>query len=271
MDGSLITPENVKTGAKLVKEIIRLAGQLKKYFTPESPLLVTGSSGAGKSVWVDYLTGKAYQQGYRPPLMSHSIERAKITADGENRGLLVIPGQDSVQWRSVQNTLLGKKPPLGVIHVICDGYVSFRDQGSSEAIQRLTKLSTLEKFLKESRREELENLTSVAANIRSAHQRHRKPIFMLLALTKSDLLTDSAVRLNHYSPGSRSEFAGVLDELVKQCGSDHFRWSACVASGALEPFQFVDTLIKSRLSGHERDALISNLVKLIVAMSQEQS
>jgi nucleoside-triphosphatase THEP1 len=56
-------------------------------------IAITGMQGVGKSALYDYLSGKAYQPGYQPPLQSQKLERERVKQGGKRLLFSVIPGQ----------------------------------------------------------------------------------------------------------------------------------------------------------------------------------
>jgi GTPase SAR1 family protein len=71
---------------------------LKDRFTEGRRIAVTGSPGAGKTVLLDHLTGKAFEPGYKLPGLSTTAERGRIRDDRSKIEALVIPGSGGA-WR----------------------------------------------------------------------------------------------------------------------------------------------------------------------------
>lgn len=259
------TPDDIEAAVKTGERIAGLWKRVSDYFRRKRTYaLFSGMEGVGKTVLLDYLTGQAYQRGYKPPDPSKRDDSGP-TAPERPVGLVVVPGPFSrARMEPVEDTLLGNRPPVGVVHVVANGFASVRGHEASEALQKTAKLKSVEDWQGYQRRREIEELEQVCGWIRQAQQKRRQPAWLILTVTKYDLFPEATAELrDDYFPGGRGDAVKLLDDLTRRVGSDNFRWQATTACGVLADQQVSKSEVKSRLSPQQRDALIEELGKLI--------
>jgi len=262
----LPSPEEIETALKTGERVAALWKRISDYFRRKRTYaLFSGMEGVGKTVLLDYLTGRAYERGYEPPDTSKRAERGTTTSAKWPVGLVVVPGQFSrPRMEAVEGTLLGKRPPVGVVHVVANGFASVRGHEASDTIAKTAKLKTVAEWQKSQRKREIEELEQVCGWIRQAHRNRRQPAWLILTVTKYDLFPDATADLHDdYFPGGRGEVVKLLDELTRRVGSDNFRWQATTACGFLSDQLVAKAEVKSRLSPQQRDVLVEELGKLI--------
>ena len=92
----LPSPEDIDTALKTGERVAGLWKRISEYLRRKRTYaLFSGMEGVGKTVLLDYLTGKAYQRGYTPPGTSKRAERGTTTTEWPV-GLVVVPGQFSL-------------------------------------------------------------------------------------------------------------------------------------------------------------------------------
>jgi Fe2+ transport system protein B len=241
-------------------EIKSLWSRISTYFLgKKSSLAVTGMAGVGKTVLFDHLSAKAYKRGYKPPGRSEDEESGKVSAEGQRIGFRTIPGQSAKPRReALDHIFLGKKPVDGVIHVVANGFIEIRKQVSRQAHIKDAGLDTLEKFRAFYMKEDLKDLHETCEIIRQSFQKHRKPSWVLVAVTKADLFYGSIEQAEkHYSPEGDGEFSQRMKLLQSQIGSDNIRWEALPVCAWLEDFQWNGEQQPSLLKPDERDHYIA--------------
>ena len=230
-------------------------------------IVFTGLGGAGKSVLLDFLTGKGFEQGYQPPKPSQSVEKGKLSSalkKGKPRmALSVIPGQDDFpRLQSLDESFLGKKGVDGVIHVVSNGFVELRSLPDRNVLVKETKLQTIEQFRQYQLNKELKDLDETCEIIRKSIHKHQKPKWLLVAVTKVDLFYDKLSEAReYYSSSGKSKFAKRLKELQIQVGTDNFRWETVPVCTWLKDFEWNNELQPSVLKVDQRDHLIANFVE----------
>ncbi len=173
---------------------------------------------------------------------------------------------------AVETTLLGKRPPAGIVHVVANGFASVRGHEASEVLQKTAKLKTVQDWQKYQRKREIEELEQVCGWIRQAQQKRRRPAWLILTVTKYDLFPEATADLrDHYFPGGRGDVVKLLDDLTRRVGSDNFRWQATTACGVLADQSVAKADVKSRLTPQQRDALIEELGKPIEGFCHYES
>jgi GTPase SAR1 family protein len=227
-------------------------------------IVFTGLSGAGKTVLLDFLTGKGFKQGYQPPKPSQSLEKGKLSADLKKdkpkMALSVVPGQDDFpRLQSLDEIFLGKKGVDGVIHVVSNGFIEERSSEARNVLIKERNLQTVEDLRQYQLKRELQDLHETCEIVRKSIHKHQKPKWFLVAVTKVDLFYDKLDEARaYYSPNGKSKFARRLKELQIQVGTDNFRWKAVPVCAWLKDFQWNGETRKSVLKVDERDHFIAD-------------
>lgn len=273
MEPTPLSPEDIKRGIELGT---RLYGYWKQIAAAwggkKKRIMITGMEGVGKPTLFDYMTGKAYAKGYRAPTTSLAAETGHLKSPDGQHGLIVIPGQESKpRVDAIAATVKGKNPPDGVIHVVANGFATSttRDQSTTTGVKDRAKLKSIEAYQRYQREREIRDLEQLCGWIRYAQREHRKPCWLLLVVTKYDLFPTGANIDRAYFPGGNSSIVQKLDELTHQVGSDNFTWRTAQVCTHLEDFTWDDQTIKSGMTIVQRDTLIEELVKRIVALCDD--
>jgi hypothetical protein len=249
-----------KAAYKNREEIISLWSRLTTYFLgKKSSLAVTGMAGVGKTVLFDHLSGEAYKHGYKPPGKSEEEESGKVSAKGKRIAFRTVPGDSASPRReSIDSLFLGKKPVDGVIHVVANGFVEVRKPVAQTALVRDFGLDTLQKFRQFHLSEELKDLHETCELIRQSFKKHRKPSWLLVAVTKADLFYGHiAAAEEYYSPEGGGDFSQRIKLLQSQVGSDNLRWDARPACAWLEDFEWNGEKQPGTLKPDARDHYIA--------------
>jgi len=226
-------------------------------------IVFTGLGGAGKTVLFDFLNGKGFNQGYKPPKPSQSVETGKVRKANHKMAISVLPGQtDTPRLQGINDIFHDKKSVDGVIHVVCNGFVDVRNQTAREFLIKDQKLKTIEEFRQVQLREELKDLDKTCEILRQSIQKHQKPKWLLVAVTKIDLFYDKLdVVRAYYSPNGSSEFAERLKFLQMQVGTDNFRWEAVPVCSWLNDFEWDNEKATSVLKIDERDHYLAQFAE----------
>lgn len=232
-------------------------------FGKKSVIAFTGMSGAGKTVLFDHLRGDAFKQGYQPPATSESVEKGKILSPKQRLSAFVLPGQDeSPRRQGIEDIFLSKKGVDGVVHVVSNGFIDIRSRVARESLIKDTKLTTIEDFRQAQLKRELSDLDDVCNILRTSIQKHRKPKWLLIAVTKADLFYDKIAEAEeYYSPHGNSEFVERLRTLQSQVGTDNFRWASIPVCSWLEDFEWNGENRPSVLKPNQRDHYIALLAE----------
>jgi hypothetical protein len=242
-----------------------LTGGLGRLLGKAVSLAFTGMQGAGKTVLLDHLTGKALGKDYKKPPQSQMLERGRVKSRGKRIRVSVVPGQNAEPRHLALDQLFhGRKPVQGVVHVVSYGYASTRNEDAASAMVKDLKLSTLAKYAKYQMERELEDLKQTCEAIRASHRRHHAPGWLLLAVDKIDLYHDrlSKARQYYFSEDS-SPFAQRLRALARQVGEDFFRWEAVPVCGVLEEFPWNGKAEVPQIDQTARDAYLAQFLELL--------
>ncbi len=172
---------------------------------------VTGMTGVGKSELVEHLSGRPRADGV--PDSGSAVMERRTRRDRRIRGFRfrVVPGENAATRLGALDEVFHDEPVDGVIHVVANGYATPRRTAGTSGTATATREQQLAA--------ELEDWTITSHRIASMAVRRDKPIWLVIAVTKTDLYpdgVDDAVR--YYSPGSGSPFGDKLDELRALAG-----------------------------------------------------
>jgi hypothetical protein len=186
--------------------------QIASVFRRRYPTIaVTGMSGVGKTRLVDTLT-KRNTAAVSLEIGSTNMER-RTRQSSKFRGFrfLVVPGNNAATRLAALEEVFHDHPVDGVIHVVANGYATPRrfNTGSSDSSFSRDELLAAE----------LEDWTITAHRIAAMAVRRESPIWLVIAVTKTDLYPDEVDKaLDYYSPNSGSPFGTKLDELQSLVG-----------------------------------------------------
>jgi hypothetical protein len=231
-------------------------------FGQKKKLAFTGMAGVGKTVLFDHISGEAYKKGYIPPGTSLTKEAGKITAPKKRMHITVIPGQESPErMQAIIDLFENKKPIDGIIHVVANGFIEPRGENSEKVLIEKG-VDTIDKFRTYQLALELKDLHATCEIIRRAIHTHRKPKWMLVAVTKVDLYYSGiAQAAQYYAPDGDSDFVRRLKQLQEQVGTDNFSWDALPVCSWLDDFQWNKQVTPSTLKPHQRDHYLATFAK----------
>lgn len=230
--------------------------RMSRLFRSRFPMVaVTGMTGVGKSQLVDRLTRRASDDGVAEVGSAVMERRTRRSPRLHGFRFLVVPGDNAATRLGALDEVFHDEPVDGVIHVVANGYATARRAAGTTGAATATREEQLAA--------ELEDWMITSHRIASMAVRRHKPIWLVIAVTKTDLYPDDVNEVvNYYSPGSGSPFAERVDALralaggaklsidvlpVSSQGGD--RKSAISAKGASA---MVDALADrlAQLSGH---------------------
>ena len=170
---------------------------------------VTGMTGVGKTKLVDRLARHTTPE---VEVGSATMERRTRRA-ARLRGFRfrVVPGTNAATRLGALDEVFHDEPVDGVLHVVANGYATARRTAGTSGTASATRDEQLAA--------ELEDFTITAHRIASMAIRRDQPIWLIIAVTKTDLYPgDVDEVVDYYSPGSGSPFAAKLDELRALAG-----------------------------------------------------
>ncbi|HET8603678.1 MAG TPA: hypothetical protein VFM09_07095 [Marmoricola sp.] len=172
---------------------------------------VTGMTGVGKSQLVDRLTRRA--SGDRGSEVGSAVMERRTRRSTRLHGFRfrVVPGDNAATRLGALDEVFHDEPVDGVVHVVANGYATPRRTAGTTGAASATREEQLAA--------ELEDWTITSHRIASLAVRRHQPIWLVIAVTKTDLYPDEVDQAVHYySPGSGSPFGDKVDALRALAG-----------------------------------------------------
>lgn len=172
---------------------------------------VTGMTGVGKTELVNRLARRTSDVGTAEVGSATMERRTRRGRHLQGFRFRVVPGDNAATRLSALDEVFHDDPVDGVVHVVAYGHATPRRVAGTTgraAAGRDQQLAA-----------ELEDWTITAHRIASLAVRRDRPIWLLVAVTKTDLYADDLDEaLAYYSPGSGSAFGDRIDELRALAG-----------------------------------------------------
>ena len=172
---------------------------------------VTGMTGVGKSQLVDRLTRRSSDEAVAEVGSAVMERRTRRGAKLHGFRFLVVPGDNAATRLGALDEVFHDEPVDGVIHVVANGHATPRRAAGTTGVAAASREEQLAA--------ELEDWTITSHRIASMAVRRNKPIWLIIAVTKTDLYPDDVDEVvRYYSPGSGSPFAERVDALRALAG-----------------------------------------------------
>ena len=172
---------------------------------------VTGMTGVGKSRLVDRLTRRTSGDGVAEVGSAVMERRTRRSARLLGFRFRVVPGDNAATRLGALDEVFHDEPVDGVVHVVAYGHATPRRTAGTTGTASATREEQLAA--------ELEDWTITSHRIASMAVRRDKPIWLVIAVTKTDLYPDEVDEVvQYYSPGSGSPFGDKVDALRALAG-----------------------------------------------------
>ena len=172
---------------------------------------VTGMTGVGKSQLADRLSRRTTGHGVTEVGSAVMERRTRRSARLHGFRFLVVPGDNAATRLGALDEVFHDEPVDGVIHVVANGYATPRRTAGTTGTAQATREEQLAA--------ELEDWAITSHRIASMAVRRDRPVWLIIAVTKTDLYADELdAVVDYYSPGSGSPFGDRIDELRALAG-----------------------------------------------------
>ncbi|WP_214403576.1 hypothetical protein [Pseudonocardia lacus] len=228
--------------------------RLPDAYRARNPIVaVTGLGGSGKTVLVHQACSR--KRDYSPiEFESPTVEKQAWRTGLSGMRFRIVPGGDVAARRTGFEQLFHSEPVDGVVHVVADGLATARPGSTPQALD--TSLS-LDAYRALQREREVEDFRRTATHIASLVGASRKPIWLLIAVTKTDLLhphVANDVVENYYSLTGHSPFAEALRDLRRQVGDGGLTTAVMPVYAIAQDFEFNGQRLATRGTDSDRDA-----------------
>jgi hypothetical protein len=172
---------------------------------------VTGMTGVGKTQLADRLARRTSRDGVAEVGSAVMERRTRRSPRLQGFRFLVVPGDNAATRLGALDEVFHDEPVDGVIHVVANGYATPRRTAGTTGTATATREEQLAA--------ELEDWAITSHRIASMAVRRDKPVWLVIAVTKTDLYADDLDEVVHYySPGSGSPFGDKVDALRALAG-----------------------------------------------------
>jgi hypothetical protein len=186
--------------------------QMSRLFRRRFPTVaVTGMTGVGKTQLVDRLVRRTSGDGAAEVGSAVMERRTRRSPRLQGFRFLVVPGDNAATRLGALDEVFHDEPVDGVIHVVANGHATPRRTAGVTGTATATREQQLAA--------ELDDWVITSHRIASMAVRRDKPVWLVIAVTKTDLYADELDEAVHYySPGSGSPFGVKVDELRALAG-----------------------------------------------------
>jgi hypothetical protein len=214
---------------------------------------VTGMTGVGKTQLVDRLARRASGDGVAEVGSAVMERRTRRSSRLQGFRFLVVPGDNAATRLSALDEVFHDEPVDGVIHVVANGCATPRRTAGTTGTATATREEQLAA--------ELEDWAITAHRIASMAVRRDRPVWLVIAVTKTDLYADELDEVVHYySPGSGSPFGNRIDELRALAGGAKL-------SVDVLPVSSLGVDRRSSVSGRRASAMVDALAARLAQLS----
>ncbi|MFC0679534.1 hypothetical protein ACFFGH_16980 [Lysobacter korlensis] len=235
----------------------------------ETQIVITGSPGAGKTVLIGQMHGKARTLYYENPDASLGVETDAIQFGQWGKLVRTLPGQTNLRTAGEIDVYTNNTSLEGVIHVVDWGYSAPRTPAVLASLVNKDGIRTIDQLREYNLRIELDSLKFELANIRRLFYSKRRPKWLVIAVNKVDLFYNDADRsLVYYHKDGEGLFASALKSLETDLGASHLRIETIQVCASEENFEYNGHKVASCLERGQKDKILRDFVNSVAIIAE---
>ena len=206
-------------------------------------------TGVGKTRLADRLSGRSAEDPGDTAEVGSAVMERRTRRSRRLQGfrLLVVPGDNAATRLAALDEVFYDEPVDGLIHVVSYGHATPRRTAGTTGSAHATRQEQLDA--------ELADWTITGHRLASMSVRRDRPVWLVIAVTKTDLYPDQVEEaVRYYSPGSGSPFGDLVDELRALAGRARLSVDVLPVATAGEDDEELLRALATRLaqlSGHQ--------------------
>lgn len=268
------TASTVARGAKLAFDNRHLIQEywvraLAKFDLGATDVVVTGHSGAGKSLLASQMHGRARDLYFEAPDESMRVEVEAVTIGDWTRLVRVLPGQAGRRTEGELEAFNNNDSLEGVIHVVDFGFVMPRDGTLRDTLVERDNIDTVEKLRAYNMRAELDGLNVLFNDIAKLRKQKKRPNWLVIAVNKVDLFQDQIkAALSYYHPEGTGEFGKRLREFWGSIGTTEFGVYVIPACAYEADFEWNGTKVASQLPKQGQNQILRDFMSTVAQITE---
>jgi len=227
-------------------------------------IIILGKPLAGKTEFMNYLTGEASKISYAKKGTSFDTEDSVVSFGNWSKILRTVPGQKIIGKNRYEelNKSFGRNNNLeGIIYTVDYGYTDLRDDALKEKKVSEDEIS-LSELRKKNLLDEVSDFNEICLKIEESDALGFGPKWIIILVNKADLFANKFSEVqNYYSIDGENDFAQRLRQLKKNIGENHIKIYTLPISSYPETFTWGDEKVNTNIGGVEKQkALLKNLI-----------
>jgi len=233
-------------------------------------ILILGRENVGKTLFLDYLNGKANDTWYEKPESSKQADREAIKIGEWHSLFRTAPGQFiSSRDKTIDDAFDSDSDLEGIIYLTDWGFTNIRDETAAKILID-NGIDTIEKLREHNLKEERKDFEKIVDQVRKLFRSEKSINWLLVVATKADLFYSEELfskAQREYHPSFDGQFSNLLNLLQANIGNDRFKIDAIPFCSHREDFIWNGEKVKSHIGESEnQNKLLRNFYSKILEL-----